>query len=71
MVFLSKKRVVDKYGCSFVAKLSWKNIFKKTFVFFTKYTLFAEKNVYIGKKWKKCLYWNIFLLKKLFLQRKI
>ena len=55
----------------FVAKLSWKTIFffEKTFVFFTKYTLFAEKNVFIWKKKfcnEKCFYW-----KKLFLQRKI
>ena len=55
----------------FVAKLSWKTIFffEKTFAFFTKYTLFAEKNVFIWKKKfcnEKCFYW-----KKLFLQRKI
>ena len=55
----------------FVAKLSWKTFFffEKTFVFFTKYTLFAEKNVFIWKKKfcnEKCFYW-----KKLFLQRKI
>ena len=55
----------------FVAKLSWKTIFffEKTFVFFTKYTLSAEKDVFIWKKKfcnEKCFYW-----KKLFLQRKI
>ena len=40
------------YGCSFVAKLSWKKLFffEKIFVFFTKYTLFAEKNSFIWKK---------------------
>ena len=51
------------YGCSFVAKLSWKKIFffEKIFVFFTKYTLFAEKNVFI---WKKSFIMKMFLLKK-------
>ena len=40
------------YGCSFVAKLSWKKkfFFEKIFVFFTKYTLFAEQNIFIWKK---------------------
>ena len=41
------------YGCSFAAKLSRKKIsffFERIFVFFTKYTLFAEKNVFIWKK---------------------
>ena len=42
------------YGCSFVGKLSWKKkiffFFEKIFVLFTKYTLFAEKNVFIRKK---------------------
>ena len=55
------------YGCSFVAKLSWKKLFffKKIFVFFTKYTLFAEKNSFIRKK----NYIDSFLLKKLFLRK--
>ena len=40
------------YGCSFVAKLSRKKNFfsKKIFVFFTKYILFAEKNIFIRNK---------------------
>ena len=41
------------YGCSVVAKLGWKKkIFfsEKRFVFFTKYTLFAEKNNFTWKK---------------------
>ena len=41
--------VLDDYGCSFVAKLNWYFFFvfyfEKIFVFFTKYTLFAEKKV--------------------------
>ena len=37
-------------------------------MFFTKYTIFAEKNVFI---WKKKFYIEFFLLKKLFLQRKV
>ena len=57
------------YGCSFVAKLSWKKnfFFEKIFVFFTKYTLFAEKNVFI---WKKSFILKIFLLKKTFFTEK-
>ena len=72
-------------GYSFVAKLSWKKIFffGKIFVFFTKYTLFAEKNVFIWKKnffdrkkykWKCKKYIshfrNIFLYRKCLLQIK-
>ena len=59
------------YGCSFVAKLSWKKIFYfwKIFVFFTKYTLFAEKIVFI---WKKSFTLKSFSTeKKLFLERKM
>ena len=37
--------------------------FEKIFVFFTKYTLFAEKNVFL---WKRVLQWTFFLLKKTF-----
>ena len=58
------------YGCSFVAKLSWKKIiffFEKTYVFFTKYTLFAEK-MFLSEK--KVLYWKFFLLKKTFFTEK-
>ena len=42
-------RMAYEYGCSFVAKLTWKKIifFLNIFVFLTKYTLFAEKNVLI------------------------
>ena len=56
------------YGCSFVAKLSWKKkFFLKKYLFFTKYTLFAEKNNFI---WKKKIILIFFcLLKKLFLQK--
>ena len=51
------------YDCSFVAKLSWKKrlFFEKIFVFFTKYTLFAENNVFIwGKSFmiKNFFYWK-------------
>ena len=52
------------YGCSFVAKLSWKKktiFWKNICVFYTKYTLFAEKNVFI---WKKSIIMKIFLLRK-------
>ena len=54
------RKVYDAYGCSFVAKLSWKKNFflEKMFAFFTKYTLFAEKNNYI---WKKKFYIDFFL----------
>ena len=40
---------------------------KKIVLFFTKYTLFAEKNVFI---WKKKFYIEIFLLKKTFFTEK-
>ena len=58
------------YGCSFVAKLSWKKyiyILKK-YMFFTKYTLFAKKMFLYGKKVSYCIF---FYWKKLFLQRKV
>ena len=71
-------RKVRGCGCSFVAKLSWKKnfFFEKIFVFFTKYTLVAEKNNFYWLYWFiliililfKNLYW-FFLLKKLFLQK--
>ena len=39
------------YGCSFAAKLSWKEIFcVKKYMFFRKYTLFAEKMFWYGKE---------------------
>ena len=43
--------VLDDYGWSFVAKLNWKkkNFFLKH-LFFTKYTLVGEKNIFISKK---------------------
>ena len=52
-------------------KLSWKEKknFEKIFVFFIKFTLFAEKMFLLGKK-KICNEKNI-LLKKNFLHRKI
>ena len=55
----------QKYGCLFVAKLSWKKklFFQKIFVFFTKYTLFTEKNIFI---WKKS-----FILKNFFTEQNI
>ena len=43
-----------------------KNFLEKIFVFFTKYTLFAEKNNFI---WKKRIMLIFFLLEKLFLQK--
>ena len=77
-----KKKIV--YGCSFVAKLSWKKKFflEKIFVFFTKYTLFAEENNFIRKKkiiliffyWKRIFYrkWEKYIshLRNIFLSRK-
>ena len=67
----------DDYGCSFIAKLSWKKkcfFFEKIFVFFTKYTLFAEKCFYMEKnffywekyKWK-CK--NIYLISEIYFYR--
>ena len=66
------------YGYSFVAKLSWKKniFFGKIFVFFTKYTLFAEKNVFIWKKknYREKYKWkckkNISYFRNIFLHRK-
>ena len=51
-------------------KLKKKNcfFFEKIFVFFTKYTLFADKNVFIWKKVLKC---KIFLLKEAFTKKNI
>ena len=67
---LFKCFLVYCYGCSFVAKLSWKItfLFWKN-MFFTKYTLFTEKMFLYGKK--KVKYIKTFCWKKLFLQRKI
>ena len=42
--------MANTYGCSFVAKLSWKKNQEKIFGFFTKYTLIAEKMFLYGKK---------------------
>ena len=44
--------VRDIINCSFVAKLSWKKniFFEKMFVFFTEYTLIAEKSNFIWEK---------------------
>ena len=53
------------YGCSFVAKLSWKKI-----IFF-KYLRFLQ-NIYLQKKiilYGKIFYIDLFLLKKHFLQK--
>ena len=62
-------KLAHYYGCSFVAKLSWKKVFFfwKIFLFFTKYTLLAEKNLFI---WKKSFILNFFLLKITFLTEK-
>ena len=56
------------YGCSFVAKLSWKKtyFFEKIHVFFTKYTLF-EENMFL---YEKSIILNIFLLKITFFTEK-
>ena len=58
------------YGCSFVAKLNSKKklFFFLTFVFFTKYKLFAEKSVLHGEKG---FITKNFFTEKNFLQRKI
>ena len=57
------------YGCSFVAKLSWK---KKLFL--RKYLCFLQNMHYLQKKMflngKKVLYWKICLLKKTFFTEK-
>ena len=59
--------ITRNYGCSFVAKLSWKNTFFFEKMFFTKYALSAEKKIL----WKKkVLYWKNFLLKKTFFSKK-
>ena len=64
------KKPFNVYGCSFVAKLSWKKKFfflEKVYPFCTKYTLFVEKTFLYGKN---VLYWKIFLLKKSFFSEK-
>ena len=61
------RKVYDAYGCSFVAKLSWKKhfFFWKNVCVFYKIYIICRKNNYIWKK--KVLYWFFFcLLKKLF-----
>ena len=64
-----KRSTIFFYGCSFVAKLSWKKniFFLKKYVFYKIYIIYT-KNVFIWKK--KVLYWEFFCWKKL-LQRKI
>ena len=49
---ISSWYIVFEYGCSFVAKLTWKKnfFFSKKYIFFTKYTLFAEKMFLYRKK---------------------
>ena len=47
------KKPFNVYGCSFVAKLSWKKkifFLEKVYPFCTKYTLFVEKTFLYGKK---------------------
>ena len=60
--FWQNSRLLNKagYGCSFVAKLIEKKIVfaLKKYMFFTKYTLFAEKMFLYGK--------NSFILKNFF-----
>ena len=65
---LSKKK--DIYGCSFVAKLSWKKnfFFEKTFVFFYKIYIICRKKYFYREK--KVLYWKCFLLEKNFFTEK-
>ena len=64
-----KKSEAAVYGCSFVAKLSWKRK-----IFFLKKSLCFLQNIHYLQK--KCLYkekrfyWKIFLLKKTFLTEK-
>ena len=68
---VSSYLLLHDYGCSFVAELG-KKLEKNFFFFwknicvFTKYTFFAEKNVYI---WKKKFYNEVFSLKKTFFNR--
>ena len=69
VLILSQQLTLEEngYGCSFVAKLTCKkNSFEKTFVFFTKYTLFAEKMFLYERK---VLQWKIFLMQKTFFCR--
>ena len=56
------------YGCSFVAKLSWKKkiFFEKIYVFHKIYII-CRKNVFI---WKKSFIAKHFLLKKTFFTEK-
>ena len=55
------------YGCSFVAKLSWKKIFFLKKQVFYKIYIICRKNVFI---WKKCFILKNFLLKKTFFTKK-
>ena len=68
---LTLEQTSHNYGCSFVAKLSWKqHFFLKKYTLqniFTKYTLFAEKMFLYGKK---SFILNFFLLKKTFFAEK-
>ena len=63
-----KRSTIFFYGCSFVAKLSWKKniFFLKKYVFYKIYII-CRKNVFI---WKKSFIAKHFLLKKTFFTEK-
>ena len=65
-----KIRHGNGYGCSFVAKPSWKKFFffEKIFVLFTKYTLFVEEKCFYMRK--TFYNENFFYWKKLFFTEK-
>ena len=69
---ISVKHDRDDYGCSFLAKLSRKKnyfFFEKIYVFFTKYTLIAEKMFSYGKK--SFILKNFFSEKNFFTEKNI
>ena len=70
VVFVQQVELIKLYGCSFVAKLSWKkkNIFLNICVFYKIYIICRKKCSYLEKKFYNEK--NI-LLKKKFLHRKI
>ena len=68
LVNVRKFLQISEYGCSFVAKLSW----KKKFFFFGKNICFLQNVHYLQKKlilYGKKVYIDFFLLKKLFWQK--
>ena len=60
-------RLHQRYGCSFVAKLSWKKNFFLKKCFLQNIHYLQKKKFYMEKK---VLYWKFFLLKKTFFTEK-